>query len=308
MSAAANSQVTACFVDETGALHGTDQPLFGVGLLVVRQIGPLTDVLHTATMNLSAQLRQKRLQLQRDIRELQDGEMMLKDFQLLLARTRHHEYKFTGIRHDNIHDYLALLNLFFSFPGSEFHAVILERSEVNMEAFGGANWVAYVTATRALLARRLNEPSFVHCDWQSRPRKIELSLEEELRRLPFVSGCLRVRSESSPFVQLVDLFLGVVSFDWREDRGLIVDSAGADLKRDVVHFVKKKLGMAAGARFLPGRGTYSVRHGPLKFSVWQPNSIVPIKGKSPGHATGSILHSGMTGPGTGRALQIQGTG
>lgn len=44
-------KVTPCFVDETGALRTPKQPLFPVGLLVIREVAELTDRLHTASLN-----------------------------------------------------------------------------------------------------------------------------------------------------------------------------------------------------------------------------------------------------------------
>jgi hypothetical protein len=263
-------KVTSCFIDETGSLGEPSQPLFGVGLLVVRDNGGLTDRLYTVSLNFNSRIRQKRLALQRELME-QGRTIELKELQMLLNKTRHHEYKFTGLTNANINDYIAILNEFFAFTGSEFHAIIFERNDQTRDLYSGAAWPAYIKVTKALLARRLQEPSFICVDWQTRPKNVALSLEAELCDLPYVAGCLRMTSDTSCFLQITDLLLGVVSFDWREAHRGINSSTNARLKRDVSNFVKAKLGMPPSARFLEGDRGYFRRQGSLKFSVWAPN-------------------------------------
>jgi len=282
-------QATPCFVDETGTLHEPTQPIFAVGALVVRDVATLTDRLHTASLNFNARVREKRKELQRNIRECADGKMELRDYQRLLEKTRHHEYKFTGLRDHNIDAYLAILNIAFSGTGTEFHAIVVERTPRSLQRLGNLAWPAYVGVTATLLKRRLSEPTFVCCDWQTRPKNQNLTLETELCKLDRVVGCLRMTSETSCFLQVVDLLLGVVSFDWRDARGQIAPSKNAVLRQDLVRFVKKKLGMAPGDRFLKPGSTYFSRRTPMRVTVWQPKPellIMPrargmLRGRSP---------------------------
>ncbi|MEA2642322.1 MAG: hypothetical protein QOF51_3716 [Chloroflexota bacterium] len=137
--------------------------------------------------------------------------------------------------------------------------------------YGGASWPAYVMITKTLLRRRVKEPSFVCCDWQGKPKHQALALEDELCTLPYVAGCLRVTSEMSAFIQVTDLLLGVVAFDWREAHGEVATSTNAGLKRDMARFVKTKLGMAPSSHFLENGQVYRAKRRPLPFSVWQPD-------------------------------------
>jgi len=255
-------RVVPCFVDETGALHHTDQPMLAIGL---------TDALYTASFNFNSRTSQKRLEVQRDIRQIHSGNASLADFQMLLAKTRHHEYKFTGINRDNLQDYVSLLNLFFSVTGSEFHSVVVERTPGALKHFDPDSWPTYVRTTKALLARRINQPSFILCDWQTRPKNQTLSLEDECGAIENVVGCVRITSETSPFLQIVDLLLGTISFDWRDARGQIADSTSSRLKRDLVIFVKKQLGMSPTTRFLAPGTSYFSRKLPMRLTVWQPD-------------------------------------
>ena len=260
-----------CFVDETGSLHDRGQPLFAVGALVVRDVATLTDLLHTTSLNFNSRIREKRLALQREISQFRDGQMTQKEMQELLHKTRHHEYKFTEIHPANLQEYLDLLNVFFTIRSSEFHAIFVERNVHSSRIYGSDSWPSYVMVTKQLLKRRLREPSFVCCDWQGKPKKFNLCLEDELDTLPHVAGCLRMTSETSAFLQVVDLLVGCVSFDWRDAHGLISKSNDSEAKRKLVIFVKDRLRMAPTARFLGDGRRYFSRRSPIRFSVWQPN-------------------------------------
>jgi hypothetical protein len=263
-------RVVTCFVDETGVSLDSTQPIFAVGILIVRDIATLTDRLHTASLNFNACVRERRLELQRNVKQCADGNMRPHKFQRLLEKTRHHEYKFTGLRDHNFNSYVALLDIAFSGIGTEFHAIFVERTPEALRRLGGAAWPAYVGVTATLLKRRIREPAFVCCDWQTRPKNQSLVLEDELCRQSMIVGCLRMTSETSCFLQVVDLLLGAVSFDWREERGLITPSKNAALRKDLVTAVTRKVGMAPGERFLEPGSVFSGRRSPMKFTVWQP--------------------------------------
>lgn len=266
-------KVLPCFIDETGALYHEKQPLFAVGLLVVHDVSSLTDRLYTANFNFNARIREKRLALQREIEQGRPNSLTLRDFQMLLAKTRHHEYKFTGVNSENLQDYVSFLNLFFSVGGCEFHAVVVERSDKAAKYLGHDSWSSYVRVTIGLLKRRLTQPSFLCCDWQTKPKNAKVSMEDECCRLANVAGCLRITSETSPFLQVVDLLLGAVSFDWRDSRGLVSASRSSELKRRLVNLVKHRLDMAPTDRFLPEGRSYFNRRSPLKFSAWQADPV-----------------------------------
>jgi hypothetical protein len=280
--------VVPCFLDETGSLRHPGQPILAVGLLAVHDVPTLTNALYTASFNFNARIRQQRLALQRDIREVHASNATLQEFQMLLAKTRHHEYKFTGVNAANLQDYISLLNLFFACNSSEFHAIVVERSDAALARFGKEPWPAYVGVTKLLLQRRLRQPSFVCCDWQTRPKDHRLCLEDECCKLPNVTGCISITSETSPFLQVVDLLIGVVSFDWRDARKQIAPSASSQLKRQLVVFVKDKLGMAPTARFLRPGGHFFRRSAPIRFTVWQPRLGAEQKNRAQGMQRGQF--------------------
>ena len=55
----------------------------------------------------------------------------------------------------------------------------------------------------------------------------------------------------SVYLQLVDVLLGCVQFDWRDQRSHYdTTSKRAQAKREVVNFVKSQLGVARGTPFV----------------------------------------------------------
>jgi hypothetical protein len=264
------------FIDETGGLHLTSERLFGVGLLVVRDIGTLTNALTNLCLNSNSRWMEHRKQLRREAYRLRTidkvgmGELFDTHFDRLLSRTRHTEFKFAAIRKDNVDECLAFLNVFFNAASdTEFHALLVERDEEALASYSGRSWPTYVQSVRRVLDRRLQAPSFVCCDWQSQPGCDDLSLEQTLAGIGHVTGALRISSDTSPFIQLTDLLLGAVSFDWRYSRGYLPPSKSSEAKRDVVRFIKAHLRLPHQTPFLPDGKRYFARRTPLSFTVWQ---------------------------------------
>ena len=292
-------KVIPCFLDETGSLK--NEPLFAVGVLVVRNIDALTSRLAVASYNLNARKHEERKSLHRDLRT-QKRIVNIDELNILFRDTRHHEFKFTAIRQTNLQNYKAILSLLFSVPDSEFHALIVRPDSKLLSAYRSHNWLTYVRTTYHLLSRRLVAPSFVSCDYMDQPKHMPFSLESRLGAIPNVSGCMRLASECSPCLQMVDVLLGLVAFDWREANGHTEDSITAQTRRDLVRHVKRHLRVPLDSHFLPTDRNYFRRSGgPMRFSVWETTPAFLLralaKEKSSGHATGSIPPSGVTGSG-----------
>lgn len=107
-------------------------------------------------------------------------------------------------------------------------------------------WQAYVGFVEELIRRRVSRDVFAIVDLQGAPTVSHEELEGRLCALPSVKGCLRASSETSVFLQLVDVLLGCLQFDWNDARGRYAAQSGrAAAKRRVVHFVKARLGLPA---------------------------------------------------------------
>ncbi len=134
-------------------------------------------------------------------------------------------------------------------------------------------WHAYAAIIKELLRRRLKRNAFAIIDLQGKPNDASVYLEDTVCHLPNVVGCLRATSDMSIFLQLVDVLLGCVQFDWN-DQQKFYDGASkrAQARRHLSAFVKSRLGMKQGESFLgmpqPNFRQWSK---PLRFSVWRWN-------------------------------------
>lgn len=210
--------VLPAFVDETGVLNTRiqEQPVFGIALLVVNDPSRVTDSFYKL------------------------------HFDLASKTSWHREYKFSKLAKHNLTQFIELLNLYFSFPCFEFHALLLDRTEpgFNLSHWGRNPWEAYIALGRELLERRLKRPVFVIADFQAPDKRSSVSLEREFCSASKVAGCIRASSESQIFLQVVDVLLGCVQADWRDSNGLYPQSSSrADARRSLVGHMKTRLGI-----------------------------------------------------------------
>ena len=260
------------FVDETGILSGTpsQQPVFGIGALVIPDTRAITDSFYRLHFNFVADRMAERGRIRRDIQS-RDGPPSLGEIDRLMHSTRHHEYKFSEVTRFNLQQYIDLINLYFSFPEPQFHALLLDRLDpaYSLSRWDNDEWKAYSYLTRDLLARSLDRDVFVIVDLQEKPSKSPVYVEDILCSVPVVKGCLRATSDMSIYLQIVDLLLGCVQFDWKDANGYYSDSSRrADEKRTLVNLVKSRLGLPSEESFLLdklSRGWDT----PSSFNVWR---------------------------------------
>ena len=160
--------VAPAFIDETGVLGGSPsaQPVYGIGLLVVNDPAGLTDSLYQLHFSFKAERSNQRTQLRRSL--IRENRSLTPDeLDHLFWSTRHHEYKFSEVTSHNLQEYIDLLNLFFSFGETEFHALLLDRTRpgFNLEPWGFDEWTAYVALTCELMERSLTRDIFAILDY-----------------------------------------------------------------------------------------------------------------------------------------------
>ena len=184
--------------------------------------------------------------------------------------TRHHEYNFVDVTRFNIQQYIDLLNLYFSSPGLEFHSLMLDRRDpqASLHKWDNDEWGAYAGICSQLLDASLSRDVFAIVDLQGKPHKSEVVLEDVLCSVDRVRGCLRATSDMSIFLQIVDLLLGCVQFDFK-DRFEFYDTTSrrAKEKRQLVNFVKSKLGTRYDMPLLSGGQSFKQWDTPSLFTV-----------------------------------------
>ena len=266
-------KVCPVFIDETGILSGpiSRQPIYGIGALVVPDTRKITDSLYRLHFNFVSSRSTERNELRRNIRE-RATPPTLSEIDYLMRSTRHHEYKFTDITRFNLQQHIDILNLYFSFPNLEFHALVLDKHDpgFGLGKWGYDEWKAYASFAKELLKRSLNRDVFAIVDLQDKPNKSPEYLEDVLCSVESVQGCLRATSDMSIYLQIVDVLLGCVQFDLKDQRNYYgTTSRRAQEKREVVNFVKSRLGISPEERFLPSGCSFKQWETSHIFKVWK---------------------------------------
>ncbi len=248
-------EVCPAFIDETGVLIGPvkNQPIYGIGVLVVPDPRTITNSLYRLHFNFASGRMAARHDIRRGIR-LRGDRPTLQEVDRLMHSTRHHEYKFTEITRFNLQQYVDLVNLYFTFPELQFHALVLDRQDpsYSLSKWGGDIWSAYAHLTRDLLELRLDRDVFAIVDLQAKPDESPEHMEDVLCSVERVKGCLRATSDMSIYLQLADLLLGCVQFDLKDAKGFYgATSQRAMEKRFMVSLLKGRLGLGAEEPLLP---------------------------------------------------------
>ena len=266
-------EICPLFVDETGVLSESvkNQPIYGIGMLVVPDVREITDSFYRVHFNFISALTTERNRMRKEI-QTRGTAPALREVDQMMHSTRHHEYKFTDVTRFNVQQYIDILNLYFTFPGLEFHSLIMDRrdSGASLRKWNGDAWEAYTYFAKELLAHRLNRDVFAVVDLQGKPNKSTVYLEDVLCSIGQVKGCLRATSDMSIYLQLVDLLLGCVQFDFKTQMGFYdPTSRRAQEKLQLVSFVKNKLRMKQDQPFLTEGQSIERWETPSVFTVWK---------------------------------------
>ena len=271
-------EVCPVFIDETGVLSGTvrEQPIYGIGALVIPAPGEMTDKYYRLHFNFVSSARTERNRIRKEM-QARGERLTLTEVDRMMWSSRHHEYKFSEITRSNVQQYIDLLRLYFSFEGLEFHSLLVNRlaDGFSLEEWNYDDWKAYADFTRQLLDKSLTRDVFAIVDLQGKPSNSPDYIEDVLCSVKSVKGCLRATSDMSIYLQLVDVLVGCVQFDWKDQRGYYgATSARAQAKRDVVNFVKSRLGMPHETPFISDSQAFEMWDKPSVFSVrnWNPDT------------------------------------
>ncbi len=230
------------FIDETGVLQkDPNQRFFGLGLLRLESTAPL----YEESCRLKNKILSKLTRLQNPF-----------------------EFKFNGINSTNLSYYRDLLDLYFSFPRAAFTAFVIDKQspKFQMEKFYGDIWEAYIGYSKLVITKNIGPKDriFVLADYLSKPKASSKYYEVEVAgaklsgRHPVYNACM-LESHASFFIQLVDVLVGSVVFDFRmkSQSGLVSNQC----KLELVEFLRLKLGVNSLACKL-------TKNEPNRFTVW----------------------------------------
>lgn len=259
------------FIDESGVLDESKnvQPFFAVGFLRILDTGAISEKLtqrHYDYFSTQKEKRKKLLETLRiDRRQLDDREL-----NLLLVSTRHYEYKFTNVTFTTLERYKSFIDTALEYP-LHFCALVIDKTDPLFDSTIYKNyWHAYIKYAKMLCQHNcdVRDKLCVIADYMNRPSDTEIYFEQELNALPNIFNTLRAHSETFTLLQVCDLLLGSVVFQWRQAKALVGDSKRAKAKTEFVDHLIEKLGLPKNKKIRYPLAQSMTCREPVYFSVW----------------------------------------
>lgn len=259
------------FIDESGVLDELKkvQPYFAVGFLRVGDTSIISEKLTQRHYDYFSIQKERRRNMMRELKE-NPKILSQEDLNLLLVSTRHYEYKFTSVTYTTLERYKSFLDTAFEFP-LHFCALVIDKTDPLFDSAIYKNyWSAYIKYAKLLAQNNCGEENklCIIADYMNRPSESDVYFENELNQLPNVFNTLRAHSETFTLLQICDLMLGSVVFQWREKNGFVRDSNRARAKKEFVKYLVSKLVIPANKRSDYPLAQTITCHSPIYFSVW----------------------------------------
>lgn len=231
------------FIDETGVLDESKeiQPYFGIGLLRLEDLSLITEKLTQSHYDYYSQQKEERRGMIKNLKN-RPKELTQEELNLLLVSTRHYEYKFTKVTLTTLKKYKQFLDVAFNFP-IYFSALVIDKQDPKFNRTIYKNyWDAYISYSKLICKHNCEGgQAVIIADYMNRPRESDNFFEKELDILPNVFKTIRANSESFLLLQLADLLLGSVVFQWRQANSFIKNSNRAKAKIEFVNHLLSKL-------------------------------------------------------------------
>ncbi len=186
------------FIDETGVLQkDPNQRFFGLGFLKLKNTAAMYEELNRLKSRFLAVFSH-----------------LQKPF----------EFKFNDINRTNYQYYHDLVDLYFSFPQAAFYAFVIDKQspKFEMDKFFSDVWNAYIGYSKLVIEKNVEEKDkiCILADYLSKPKiskkyyEIEVCKQTNYGHSPVFNACM-LESHASLFIQLVDVLIGSVVFDFR---------------------------------------------------------------------------------------------
>lgn len=260
------------FIDESGNL--ASERYFGIGMLLVEDAGSLYDAVkpfYDKARDIARAQKEKTI-----VDYLQNGKY--EELAAIAKASKSFELKFKYINFTNNAVYSELVRKYFSFPECRFSAIIIDRQDKEFkpqEVFANP-WSMYIGYSSLLLSGNINNLDdcgiCVLADDLTKPKAITMTFEKALHskieqrlkqdgRSRRVFNVTRLESHSSLILQLVDILLGAVLYDFKKQGGLISEK-----------LFQRQDGVVAGMREILKRSTLAehfTANSPSYFNVWK---------------------------------------
>jgi len=225
------------FIDETGVLsHDPEQRFFAIGLLKCEDTTVFYEQMHILKTKAEAKL---------DLERKQKGGV---------GKANFFEFKFASITKGSSHSYLDIIDDFFKFPQMQFSCIVIDKNVVSPNAFS-STWDAYIEYSKKLIAinMKVNEKICIIADFTGKPKSSNKFYESQIRLLPNVYNATVLESHASLYIQMVDILVGSVVYDFKRERQ--PERKFDVVKLGVSDFLRKKMGVS---NLLKGREGFNV--------------------------------------------------
>jgi hypothetical protein len=213
------------FMDESG--NNTQDRFFVLGILMVpaEEVGPLFDFLE----NISAKIKERS---QTKMHERISLDFENRDYDKVLQQaksTKSFEMKFKSINQENQDLYIHILRKYFNQSNYRFSAIVFDRQSKGFKPGGMSHWDRYLNNAAMLIANNIKNVAVgefvVIADQISQPEnhspyeaylcaKIKERLVAKAVPVDSLFGSIRIESHSAVFLQLVDILVGAIGYDF----------------------------------------------------------------------------------------------
>ena len=204
------------FIDETGILQ-TDpkQRFFGLGLLKLEDTAEFYNLLSKYYHKVISNIEAKRKLKIKTLPNLIDKKKIFD----LLHSNRRFEFKFNRVDEISLSDYMGLIDVYIQFPNNYFCTLVIDKDDPTFDfrEYFPAAWEAYIGYSKTLIKCNLkeNENIALIADYVDMPHGSTKYYERQLNMIPQVYNTCRVESDASLYIQMIDVLLGCVVYDFK---------------------------------------------------------------------------------------------
>lgn len=254
------------FMDESG--NNTQDRFFVLGILMIpiEEVGKLFNFLESISSKIMTRSQEK-------MHERIDNDFNNKNLTKVLEQaksTRSFEMKFSSINKENQDLYIHILHKYFKQKSYRFSAIVIDRQSKDFKPDGMSHWDRYLNNAAMLIANNIknvkNGEFVVVADQITQPvnnhpyenylcSKICERLKTKNISPESLFGSIRIESHSATFLQLTDILVGAVGYDFiGENR---------DRKVEFMKVLREKLGITEKIQ------KSITKNNPNYFSIWK---------------------------------------
>lgn len=228
------------FIDETGVLQADiKQRFFGLGLLKLDDTAEFYNALSKYYHKIISNIEAKRINR---IRELPSN-IEKKDILGLVRENKRFEFKFNKVDDVSLSDYMGLIDLYSQFPNNYFCSLVIDKDDplFDFRGYFKEAWGAYIGYSKTLVRcnAKDQENIAVIADYVNMPHNSTKYFERELNMVTGVYNSCRVESDASLYIQMVDVLLGCIVYDFKIKNGMMVEDKEYS-KTKLLNYLKEK--------------------------------------------------------------------